>query len=705
MKKILVLLFLACVFFQAYSQSVDENILRTASEKFIKNNSHIFANYTYSISDSETLYYENTPIAYAQILSPKGFIIISASNSVYPILAFSADGNYSRDNNPGFKLFLEFYSKNIKWTINQQLNATNDVQWAWDRFLQGKPLQNISKDTRSVLPLLTTKWDQNNPYNLACPTDVNGSGGHVYAGCVATAMGQLLYYHRWPQIGTGSYSYLHPVYGTIQADFASSQYNFDEMTSSILSENQQITQLLFHLGVSVDMNYGPDGSGMWNHSAARSLKNYFKYCDQTRYVFRDSTSLNWDSLVITNLQNKKPLYYAGWGDTTFTMGHAFVCDGYETNDFYHFNWGWNGSYDGYFYTGQLNPGGSNFNLCQELIVDIYPDTLTYTYPNYCQGLTEINSPTGTITDGSGANNYQAGNDCSWWLNPSCGTIPKLTFDNFQLSVGDTLFIYDGSPTSHSFVDFYTFGKEPILSSQIPATTLISDSGMFYFEFKSLNQGDGFILSYNTTYCENKILADSQGHITDGSGICNYKKGTNCRWEIEFADTSSIFIHVNEFDLYSQSTTHYVSIYKDNLSSSNLLYKFTSQNLPPIDFNLTTKKLIIRFVSNYIGFAQGWNFDYLSIPNSIDDNSFTRHISVYPNPLTELSYLYVNYPFKNGNISIIDIAGKIITSKEIVNISESNQIDLKELFNSMSPGFYTLVFESEGKRNTVKVIVN
>ncbi len=94
---------------------------------------------------------------------------------------------------------------------------------------------------------------------------------------------------------------------------------------------------------------------------------------ETQYVFRDTTSMDWDSLLVANLDQKIPMYYAGWS-VPDTNGHAFVCDGYQGNDYFHFNWGWGGSYDGYFYTDNLTPGGNFFNLAQELIINAVPDT-------------------------------------------------------------------------------------------------------------------------------------------------------------------------------------------------------------------------------------------------------------------------------------------------------------------------------------------
>ena len=219
--------------------------------------------------------------------------------------------------------------------------------------------------------MLISTWDQGQFYNQMCPADPAGPAGHCLTGCVATAMGQLCYYFRWPLTGTGSYTYQHPVYGTITANFGDTEYRWNEMTNSVQEQNEAVAELLFHLGVSVDMDYGPTGSGMWNHKAAYSLRTYFKYSPETQYLYRDSTNLDWDSVIVAHLDQKIPMYYAGWSVPNIN-GHAFIVDGYQTETYFHFNWGWGGSYDGYFYLDNLVPGGNNFNLAQELVINCFP---------------------------------------------------------------------------------------------------------------------------------------------------------------------------------------------------------------------------------------------------------------------------------------------------------------------------------------------
>ena len=137
-------------------------------------------------------------------------------------------------------------------------------------------------------------------------------------------------------------------YGLQSVDFSQQTYNYEEMPNSPAYYHPEIAKLLYHIGVSVDMHYGPDGSGMTNHKAAYSMRTFFGFHDSTQYYFRDSIAVDWPGTIINHLDQNIPLYYAGWGDTNFISGHAFVCDGYQGTDHFHFNWGWGGSSDGYF---------------------------------------------------------------------------------------------------------------------------------------------------------------------------------------------------------------------------------------------------------------------------------------------------------------------------------------------------------------------
>ena len=289
-------------------------------------------------------------------MEPSGYVVVSADDAVVPVLAYSFEGACSRDKAPSqFTAWMKQYEGQISQVRAENLLPARAVASLWQKYSQksdpaypcGNGLSVLHATRSAVAPLIISNWDQGVPYNEQCPGDAAGPGGHTLVGCVPVCLGQLMYYYRWPQTGTGSYSYTDPTYGTISASFGSSIYDWNNMTNTSAISNQGIAQLLFHLGVSCDLVYGPASSGMYNHKAAYALRTFFKYSPQTQYVFRDSTSLNWDSILIAHLDRKMPLYYAGWSVPNIN-GHAFVCDGYQETAYCQFNFGWSGQNNGYF---------------------------------------------------------------------------------------------------------------------------------------------------------------------------------------------------------------------------------------------------------------------------------------------------------------------------------------------------------------------
>jgi len=261
--------------------------------------------------------------------------------------------------------------------------------------------------------LLTTTWDQNCYYNQKCPYDEQVPSepkdycNHVPNGCAAVAMAQIMKYWEYPTNGTGSHGYYDGAtqpqeYGYQFADFGATTYNWAAMPnvltggaaieSTKYSTNSidAVSTLIYHCGVSVDMDYGYTGSAAFISDGRNSLINYFNYSSTASYKLKSNyTNSSWESLLLSSLKYKKPILYAGQG----TGAHAFVLDGYtkmqtECCTYYavfHVNWGWGGTDNGYFYLSDLTPGYFNFNYVQRAVVDIKPPNLTYDpppQPNY-----------------------------------------------------------------------------------------------------------------------------------------------------------------------------------------------------------------------------------------------------------------------------------------------------------------------------------
>ncbi|RKY56359.1 MAG: hypothetical protein DRP89_01535, partial [Candidatus Neomarinimicrobiota bacterium] len=303
-----------------------------------------------------------------------GFVLVSADDAVIPILGFSFYSDFDKEINiPALQELIKNYEYQIVWTIENKYSNEETIQY-WQDILNSDYAKFDDKD---ISPLLTTKWDQGWPYNKFCPDDEQGPGGHALVGCVATAMAQIMKYHTYPEHGTGSHSYYHPNYGMISANFGETTYDWgnmpDMLTSASQTEIDAVAILSFHCGVSVDMNYGPEGSGAQSYAVKTSLINYFGYSSGAQYVAKSSYSDSaWVNLLKYDLDNHRPIYYAG-RTAPNGEGHAFVCDGYKLGNYFHFNWGWEGYANGYYYLNNLNAGDYNFTYSQKAIVHIKPE--------------------------------------------------------------------------------------------------------------------------------------------------------------------------------------------------------------------------------------------------------------------------------------------------------------------------------------------
>ncbi len=651
------------------------------------------------ISKTFNLLDENILCYYIFNFESGGFIAVSANDAAVPVLFYSFDGNYQETNQPeNFKAWIKQYELQLRNVIENNLSPEKEVSDTWNRYLGIESFTLTPFDGRNVLPLLTTTWDQGNFYNQMCPSDPAGPGGHCVTGCVATAMGQLVNYFRWPDTGTGSYSYECPPYGTLSANFDSTIYQWELIEPSLTHSNLSLAEVLSHLGISVDMVYGPNGSGMYNHKAAYSLRTYFKYSPETQYVFRDSTTMDWDSLIISHLDRHIPMYYAGWSVPNIE-GHAFICDGYQGENYYHFNWGWSGSYDGYFYTDNLTPGGSNFNLAQELIINAVPDTNLYIYPIHCQGLIDYSALYGTIEDGSGPiYNYENQAECSWLIAPddSVNSI-TLHFQRFTLQPGDTLKVYDGDTIIAPLIGIYSGADIPSDLTSAGSKILIT------FDSDSTGTEEGFLASWKSNlpvYCTgNTTLTALSDTISDGSGPWNYHDNSLCQWLIMPSGATTVTLFFNEFE--TEAYYDLLKIY--DLESQQLLAEYSGSYAPGLPDPVTSPsgKLFLAFITNYYGTAAGWEAYYLTDYVGVPENEKSNGISLYPNPSEGM----INISFQDqiedqAILRISDPAGKVISYFELP--PAKNRTVIRQDLGNLAPGIYICTIIS-GRNSWVEKI--
>ncbi len=412
-----------------------------------------------------------------------GYIIVSADDRLYPVQAVSFENCFDTDNMaPALIAWLENINENVRY-VRSQKNTSSAYYDDWNYYLNYNPalLYNGLNNTKIVSPLLSCKWNQDSPYNSACPAHSSGPGGHCYAGCVSIAMAQIMYYYNAPVSGTGSHTYQHPHFGPLTANFGNTIYDYANMANTATGySTAAISELIYHCGVSVDMYYRPDGSSASSSTAYQSFMQYFNFVSCADYISKYMWAPeDWDSVLMENLDLGRPLYYSGSGSSG---GHAFVCDGYMGAEHYHFNWGWGGYNDGFFYLDNIE-----FSYGQQAIVNLIP----YGHP-FCQGLRTLTSSSRAFDDGSGTSYYSHNSDCQWLISPEDTGQIYLNFYYFNTEAGvDKLKIYDGNSNQSPLL--------AELSGSSVSSTIVSTGNEMFLEFKtdSANNNFGWQAVYNT----------------------------------------------------------------------------------------------------------------------------------------------------------------------------------------------------------------
>lgn len=308
-----------------------------------------------------------SPSAWLVPLNPEGFVLVSADDAMRPVLGWSEAGELAGiAPPPGLTDFLGVVDAELS-RIRAAGESNALTRPEWDRILAG---QLSSSREVVVQPLLSCTWDQGAGWNQFCPADGAGPGGRVWAGCVAVSMAQVMHYWQQPWHGYGSHGYMSD-YGWLEADFSAATYDWNLIQANVPTE--EAAELLYHCGIAVDMMYSPDGSGAYvgwgNPCALSAMRNNFGFLPSAQYVEKDDFSwAGWRNRLRQDLDAGRPILHCGYG----SGGHAFNVDGWRDDDYFHLNWGWGGSFNGWFLIDALSPGGSDFSQGQGAVVNLVP---------------------------------------------------------------------------------------------------------------------------------------------------------------------------------------------------------------------------------------------------------------------------------------------------------------------------------------------
>jgi hypothetical protein len=315
--------------------SGDLNLVMADTSEIKDPNSTLINYFVYNIGDNQ------------------GFVIVSGDDAAKEIIAYSDQGSFQKDDMPdNMKYWLNGFSRQMQYLFSLSESEKEKIAYSDAGLRSANAVVN---------PLLgNISWDQGSPYNILCPYSEKDKKRAV-VGCVATAMAQIMKFYRWPDKGAGSKTYAYDPDTTIKkltVNFGETTYDWDNMLdsykqTSIPSQDTAAALLSYHCGVAVEMKYKSTGSAASLDDAAKAFVTNFKYDPDIQFFLREFfDNATWKNKILDEINAGRPVLYGGSSDEA---GHAFVCDGYDANGLFHFNWGWSGNGNGYFALSILDP--------------------------------------------------------------------------------------------------------------------------------------------------------------------------------------------------------------------------------------------------------------------------------------------------------------------------------------------------------------
>lgn len=383
MKKIFTLFGLLILGLQLISQPVAKETAKIAAENFLKQTAT-----QYFISDFKVLTFENEPVAYIASLQPQGFLILSNHLKINPIIAYSFTNALQDENMKSPMTEMVSYDLFLRLQYIQSnetyLNALSEAQW--NSLFETKNGNSFYQDMKPLSNgFLETNWTQSAPYNAFCPLDIYSGGGRSVVGCPATAMAQILNYNE--EINATQFDdtddYYHNYYNqyTIDDDYATFDFpSFPELnifldsldihySNGIAPTQDEIAALNFACGVAARQVYSSSVSGTFGVDQAYDAYQKFGF-QASELLMGGDTSIN--QRIIHNMMYSLPVHLA-LVNPEVTVGHNVVIDGYNVQNFFHLNFGWGGSSNGW-YTMPPTSIPYNLTVIEGVVVDINYDS-------------------------------------------------------------------------------------------------------------------------------------------------------------------------------------------------------------------------------------------------------------------------------------------------------------------------------------------
>lgn len=360
-KRILILLTAAILPLATFAREVSSSEVISKATSFMKTRLTSDALNSMTL---ETIKYEGHN-AYHIVQFKEGWILISADDTSDPVIGYSTTGKFVADDEmpDNMRSWLSARAHDI---IRIAATSTRRSA-AWDT---QDVVTRGSAD--AIEPIIKVNWNQGKSYNKYCPT-IDGKA--TYVGCVAVGMAQAMSVHQYPQRPQGSFTYVHKDVGTIYIDYdKESPYDWDKIMSGSDGKDE-LARLLYHVGVSLKMDYGTDGSGTQTAYIPAALQRNFGYSTNSVFYSRASYTGDWKQLLLNELREGRAVCYSGF-DPKKSYGHCFNLDGYDGSAFFHVNWGWGGYGNSYFSIDALKDEAMDMNYTsgQGMVVGIQPPT-------------------------------------------------------------------------------------------------------------------------------------------------------------------------------------------------------------------------------------------------------------------------------------------------------------------------------------------
>ena len=341
------------------AHGIADQVLKQEKNKRIPSNSrHIFTRLS-SLDFSTPLFYvfEDEDCG--------GWVIVSADDRAHQVLGYSLSGDFDMIAMPcNVSAWLEEYAEQLEY------------------LRQHPALEMKSDGERSIAfpntsPLILTTWNQGSPYNMRCPIMHNTN---ALTGCTATALAQIMYYYQAPQRACLAIpAYVTKTEGVNVQALPATIFDWQNMllyySGGFSNLNcQAVAKLMRYCGQALCMDYGVNASSAYIELIPYVLPHYFGY-DRTNpphVIERANYSDDeWTQLLCDELSEGHPLAYSGKSATSGS-GHTFIVDGYR-NGAFHVNWGWGGSYDGFFQLSAFRPSDRDYTLSHTAVFGVRLD--------------------------------------------------------------------------------------------------------------------------------------------------------------------------------------------------------------------------------------------------------------------------------------------------------------------------------------------